>query len=492
MTEQPVIIAVDIGTSGSRAVIFDTQATPHYQVRHAYAMLHPQPGWSEQNPNDVVNAVIRALQDAIASLSPQQSLAGIVLSTQLYSVLALDFNHQPLTHSLTWADMRSAEQARTIREYDTSHKINAATGCPIQALYPLSKILWLKKHHHFADDVKFVAIKDYVVWRLTGELLSDWSTASASGLLDIHNHDWYPASLVAAELSQKQLPTLASPRHIMRIWRPEIAEYIGLPPDIPLILGAGDAPLANIGVGAIQPNSMAMNVGTSAAARVLITSPETDASGRLWTIVADEGHWVIGGVVGSGGVVYDWLLNQLLSLDSDDIFATADSLASEVTPGSDGLIFIPYFSGEQSPGWNPTTRGIVSGMTLKHEAKHHIRAMLEGLTFSLLRIVEAISDVRQAKTEHIYVTGGLTASKTWLGIAADASGIPVAIPDSTESSARGAAILGWLSLGYARTYSDFASGASQVQDPNPALFESYQSYYQQFCDLNTQLQNIHK
>lgn len=489
MNKQPVIIAVDIGTSASRAVLFDKTATPLAQVRQSYEMLHPQPGWSEQDPQVVADAVISVLGEAVSRVSQEQELTGIVLSTQLYSLLTLDADNQPITNSLTWADMRSAEQARTVRENDTSHSINAATGCPIQALYPLSKIRWLKQHHDFADNVKFVAIKDYVVWQLTGQLISDWSTASASSLLDIRSYDWHEDSLDAAEIKREQLPDLASPRHIMQKWLPEIAGEIGISTDTPLILGAGDAPLANIGVGAIQPNTMAVNVGTSAAARVLISSPETDASGRLWTYVADEGHWVIGGVIGSGGAVYNWLLNDLLPIDGDNPYATADSLAQTVDPGSDGLIFIPYFSGEQSPGWNPETRGTISGITLKHEARHHIRAMLEGLTFSLMRVAETIAEVRSVKTEHAYVTGGLTASKTWLGIMADASGIPVAIPDSAESSARGAAMLGWLALGHAEKYDDFASGASQVRQPDPTLYENYQHIYQRFCKLNEQLRN---
>lgn len=491
--KQPVILAVDIGTGSARAVLFDAAAHHRAQVGQRYEMRYPQPGWNEQDPQVVVGAVLDVLRQAVADLPADVALEGIVLSAQMYSVLALDARGEPRSYSLTWGDTRSAQIAAQIRRA-ASAGLSARTGCPIQAIYPLSKIRWLKHNLDLPDDTRFVSIKDYVVWRLTGELVSDWSIASASGLLDISRCGWDPEALALCGISPHNLPELVSTRYVIRRWPPEISQYIGIRADLPLILGAGDAPLANIGVGAIAPGTMAVNLGTSAAARVLLTEPHVDPAGQLWTYVADAGHWTMGGIIGSGGAVYDWLLRDLLfkgqALSADELFREADRLAASVPPGAGGLLFVPYFSGEQSPGWNSHMRGAMYGMALGQETRHHIRAAIEGIVFSLLRVAKLTERLTEQQrgmaAQKIYLTGGLAASPVWSQIIADVFGASVVVPPSPESSARGAAILGWLALGMADNYAAFAqpeSAAESARQPDPAMHAFYQPRYAAFSSL---------
>jgi gluconokinase len=417
---------------------------------------------------------------------------GVVFSAQMYSVLAVDRHGTPLSNSLTWSDTRSAALAADVRHQAGSDLTQ--TGCPIQAIYPLAKILWLTQTLNLPPDVKFVSIKDYVLFRLTGQFLTDWSIASASGLLHIADHRWDNTALSITRTTPSNLPDLHSPRHINTHWQPDILRHIGLPGGTPLILGAGDAPLANIGVGAIGPETLAINLGTSAAARVLIPTPQVDPSGRLWTYVADEDYWVMGGIIGSGGAVYDWLLskhifpNQALGLER--LYAEADQLAAGVEPGAEGLMFLPYFSGEQSPGWNPDARGAIYGLSFHHEPKHYIRAALEGIAFSLRRVVSAIEEIREETANKIYLTGGLTASSVCLKIITHVFGASVVVPPSSESSARGAAIVGWLALGHGQDYSTFYPTAAQQEaslTPDADLHTLYQQKYATFCALNDRL-----
>jgi gluconokinase len=365
------------------------------------------------------------------------------------------------------------------------------TGCPIQAIYPLSKIRWLQSNLELPSDVWFASIKDYVVLRLTGQFISDWSIASASGLLNISTLHWDDESLRLCQITSDKLPELVSTRHVVRRWRSDICQYIGIASDTPLIIGAGDAPLANIGVGAIDIRSLAVNLGTSAAARVLTSEPQVDSGGRLWTYVADVDRWVIGGIIGSGGAVYEWLLKKLLFTNGDvpveSLFEAADSLASRTPPGAEGLLFIPYFTGEQSPGWNADSKGLVYGMTLRHEPRHYIRAAMEGIAFSLLRVAKAIEEARNRISERIYVTGGLASSTVWQQTIADVFGGSVIVPRLTESSARGAAILGWLALGLADSYEAFSLPEVRLS-PVTDAHALYQQRYKAFCSLNQQLQ----
>ncbi len=492
MTAQRLILAIDIGTSGARAVLFDDEANHLSRIGKPYDTIYPQPGWSEQAPDTVVEAVIDVLKQSVELLPSNSVLQGIVLSSQMYSVLALDRTGVPLSNSLTWGDTRSAELAAMARR-SVSPDLLRRTGCPLQAIYPLAKILWLKANLALPDDVRFVSIKDYVVFRLTGQLVADWSTASASGLLNVDNYTWNDDALAICKMTSDNLPELVSTRHILRRWRTDVSDHIGVSRDLPLIMGAGDAPLANIGVGAIGSNTLAINIGTSAAARFLTSALQVDTSGRLWTYVADIGHWVIGGIIGSGGAVYEWLLKGLLFANQDvpveQLFQQADRLAASVPPGAGGLLFIPYFSGEQSPDWNPKSRGLVYGMTFGQEPRHYIRAAIEGIIFSLLRVAQPIAECRNGVTETIYLTGGLANSPVWSQTIADVFRASVVVPRSSESSARGAAILGWLALGLAQSYEAFAQAENRVQ-PDIKKYPLYQQRYAAFSSLNRHLQQF--
>ncbi|MBL8155665.1 MAG: gluconokinase [Anaerolineae bacterium] len=493
MSGKRLILAVDIGTSGARGLLFDERAEVIGQTRQPYSTLYPRPGWSEQDAEAVTQGVIEALREMVVRAAEANNrIEAVVLSAQMYSILAVDAHGQPLTHSLTWGDMRAAATADRLRG-QASFMLAGRTGCPTQAIYPVSKIRWLVDDGGLPVRVKFVSIKDYVVFRLTGRWLADWSTASASGLLDIRRYDWDDEAVELAGVSRQSLPDLASPREALRGWQPDIREGVGITDNVPLILGAGDAPLANIGVGATSPGTLAINLGTSAAVRALISQPETDPAGRLWTYIADVDRWVIGGIIGAGGVVYEWLLNELLSgtgeRSADEIFREADRLARQVPAGADDLLFVPYFAGEQSPGWNATAKGMIYGLTLRHHSGHLIRAAIEGLVFALTRVVRLIEKLRAAPTTAGYITGGLAASDVALHTLADSLSVPVVKPESAESSARGAAILGWLALGAARSDAEFARTEAQIV-PDSSLQSLYQARYDAFCELNQRIQTL--
>jgi len=490
MNENEVILAVDIGTSATKAVLFDTDANQIALVRKYYPIFAPNKGWSEQEPDVIFNGVLEALREVVQSLLEGRRIRGIALSSQLYSVLAIDIKGNPLSHSLTWSDTRSAEVAHSMSQHPESPGIYQRTGCPIDAIYPLSKIRWLKEKLKVPENAKFISIKEYVIFRLTGCHLVDWSIASATGLFDIRHHQWDETALSLLSITPANLSELVPPRHIITDWDHEVAGLIGIPPDTPLIVGGGDGPLASLGVGACQSDRVAVNVGTSAAARLVIPEAQVDPEGRLWTYVVDEGLWVIGGIVSSGGIVYDWALKSFLSgitqaEDGDSTTAAhelADRLASAVPPGAENLIFIPYLGGEQCPAWHPHTRGSFFGLDFRHNRGHLLRAVLEGITRSIYRVTESIQSLLNVQFNEIRVTGGLTSSPLWLQIAADMFGVPIAVPESAEGSARGAAMLGLVALGLRSGIEDFADPAATQerllprQDANTLYRKQYQTF----------------
>lgn len=488
MAPEAAILAVDIGTSATKVVLFGEDARQLAVVRRHYPVLSPQGGWSEQDPRVITRAVLDGMAQALRTLPVGLHLAGVAFSSQLYSVLAVTADGRPLSHSLTWSDTRSARFAASLQQEPSAQEIYRRTGCPIDAIYPLSKIRWLTEVQGLPHDARFVSIKEYVIFQLTGEWIVDWSVASATGLFDIHTLEWNTNALAAAGIDAGRLSTPVSTRQRVTLWRSDVAKQINVPPGTPIIVGGGDGPMASIGVGSLQSGALAINVGTSAAARMLVREPFIDPHGRLWTYVADEGLWVLGGIVSSGGIVYEWALRTFLGgyydAEANGLAARslAERLAAQVPAGADNLIFAPYLSGEQCPAWNPGTRGAFFGADLRHGQGHFMRAVLEGITRSIFLIGESIERALGARPQSIRTTGGVSMSPLWLQIAADMFGTPIAVPETTEGSARGAAVLGLLALGYRDSIDDFPilTVAQQHIQPDAKAQAVYRRQYDRF------------
>jgi gluconokinase len=444
------ILVVDIGTTATKAVIFDSKGTPVAIVRKNYPMLTPQPDWAEQAPEIVLKGVLEAIKEAYKNKPMGVDIDAVSFSSQMYSIIALSPNGRPLSNSLIWSDRRSAAIAEAFRQFPQAKEIYQSTGCPIDAIYPLSKIAWLKNTDEGKKASKFISIKEYVLYRLIGDYVADWSIASATGLFDIHQKRWHLQALGLAGIAENELSPLVSPRTIFNHWNPDVIQDIGIPQGTPCVIGGGDGALASIGVGAVGEGIAAVNVGTSAAARYMTSNPIIDPYGRLWTYLVDEGWWVIGGIVSSGGIVYDWFIQNIGvgEASPEEGYFAIDKMAAQVLPGAEDLIFIPYLSGEQCPVWDPHTTGSFSGITLRHTRAHLVRAVYEGIARSIARVLQSIERTIEPIKE-VRVTGGLINSSTWLQLASDMFGMRIYVPETQEGSALGAAVMAWVALGFA-------------------------------------------
>lgn len=454
MPERGNVLAVDIGTSATKALLFDGRGRVLSLARRPYPMATPRPDWAEQDPAVVYPAVLEAIREAYAARPAGCPVDAVAFSAQWYSTMPVAADDRALSPYLTWSDRRSAAIANGLRRSEGGRRIYQTTGCPLDAIYPLSKIIWLRQAELPSKPTRFVSIKEYVFRRLFGEYIVDWSMASATGLFDIRRRDWSPEALDAAGVARTQLSAPVSPYQTFRRWTPEALTGTGLPQGIPCVIGAGDGVLSSVGVGAVGRGIAAVNVGTSAACRYLISTPTIDQQERLWTYALDEHWWVIGGIVSSGGIVYDWFVRQCAGRDpagdppGPELHGALNDLAARVPPGAEGLIFLPYLSGEQCPVWDPETTGGFFGLTLHHGRGHLARAVYEGIALSLARVAEALADAVEP-VEEVRVTGGLLGSSTWLQIAADMWGTRILVPESPEGSALGAAVLAWVALGMA-------------------------------------------
>lgn len=481
------VVAVDIGTGSVRAIAFAVDGSVLAGRSRAIPTEHPAPGWAEQDPDLVARATADAIRDLMGAVSHRHHVAGLVFDSQMYSVLAIGRDGRPLTPSLPWSDSRAAPQAERLRSASMTGGLPATTGCPLQPMYPLAKIRWFLERGSLGSEVRFVSVKDYVIWTLTGTLLADISTASATGLLDVATFSWSPSALRAAGIDDSQLPVLAAPSATVERQKGCTLTAMGVPPDVPVWLGAGDAPLASVGCGAVTDRTLAINVGSSAAARQMIREAVTDPAGRLWTYVLDDTHWVTGGIVGSAGSSLAHVMG--LMGDGRDPLAGLEPLVTAVPPGAEGLMVLPYLSGEQSPEWRAGSRGAVVGLTLRHERAHIARGALEGIAFALRRVRDALAAGALALREAA-VTGGVCRSATMRQILADVLDLPILALPSHEGSARGAAIMGWLTLGAGQDLETMgaviARGAARTE-PSPERRAVYDDAYGRFVTATDRL-----
>lgn len=450
-----IVIGLDIGTSGARAVAYDADGRAHAQATREYSLHTPHPRWAEQDPEEVVQAATSAVGDVVAQahLRPE-NVAAIGLSSVLHSLVAMDADGQPLTGSLTWADARASAQSAALKA-EFGDAFYRRTGCPTHPMYPLAKLRWLREEQPevFARAHSFGSIKEYLLRRWLGTHLVDKSIASGSGLLNLHTGTWDEEILRVAGVDAERLGNPAEPTTAMSGLRPEFAEAMGIAADTPVVLGAGDGVLANLGVGAVAPGQMTCTIGTSGAVRLVSEQPRIDPKGRTWCyyLASDKTgeRWVNGAAINNGGLVCRWVWEQLFggSGGEEFDFDTLERWAAQSAPGARGLLFLPFLTGERSPYWNADARGVLFGLTISHTRDDIARAAFEGIGHRMRSIFLALEEVGGSASE-IRATGGYTRSPFWLQLQSDILGRALVVPAVDEASAFGAAALAMLALGW--------------------------------------------
>ena len=442
-----VVIGIDIGTTSAKAGAFDADGRETGAAEVAYPLLEPEPGRAEQDPRVVVAAVIAVARDAIAAAhAAGLDVAGLSFSTALHSLVGLDAHDAPLTAILTWADQRAAPQAERLRR-ERPH-LHGATGTPLHPMAPLAKLVWFREEELdvFARAARWAGVKELVVHALTGEWVTDHSTASATGLLALGTLEYAPEALEVAGIETTQLPPVAPTKHTMSL-SADGAAALGCDRSLPLVLGAGDGPLANLGVGATRPGVAACSIGTSGALRLMVEKPVVDRQGRVFCYALTEDRWVVGGAINNGGVVLQWAHDALApELTGDDVEARLMDIAAQAPPGRDRLVMLPYLLSERAPHWSTLPRGAYVGLTRAHRREHLVRAAIEGVCQQLALVLASLRDAGNDVRE-IRATGGFARSALWRQMLCDALGAPVGFPDGHQGSGFGAALLGMEALG---------------------------------------------
>jgi gluconokinase len=452
-----VYIGVDIGTTSTKTIAYDEAGRLLAEDSEGYDLRSPHPGWAEQDPEEIFDAVLGTLSGVVEEVKTENhgEISGVSFSTAMHTLMGLDTDGRPLTASITYADNRATEQAVRIREEMEGRAIHQRTGTPIHPMSPLSKLLWFRERDPdtFNRAARWVSIKEYVFYRLFGEYVVDHSIASATGLFNLKNLNWDDGVLEMLRLSEEKLSRPVPTTHIVEGLKPEYADRLGLDPGTPFVVGANDGVLANLGVGATEPGVVACSIGTSGAVREVVDRPQIDDELRLFCYALTEDRWVIGGPINNGGIALHWMqdglcpdLGAVAREQGRDPYDLMSEMAAGVPTGSGGLIFLPYLAGERAPHWNADVSAVFFGLTLGHRREHLIRAVMEGVIYQMYSVALALEDVAGDPHE-VRATGGFANSALWRQIMADVFRREVAFPDSYEGSCWGAALLGMKALG---------------------------------------------
>ena len=498
-----VIIGIDIGTTSTKAVSFTKDGTVLGSASVSYPVYTDAGGRHELDPDQLLAAVVASLREVIEKMAAAgltgrnakgQGLAGISFSCAMHSLIAVDREGHPLTRAMTWADTRSESYAHALKGSELGKRIYAATGTPIHAMSPLCKLLWMKDEQPlvFERAARFISIKEYIWRRLFGKYYIDHSLASATGLFDIRRKTWNPESLALAGVDARRLsepvPCTFWEAGLLPGWA-----SLGLPADLPFVIGSSDGCLANLGTGAVRRGDTALTIGTSGAIRMTTSTPETDPRERIFSYVLADGYYVCGGATNNGGNVLQWYSEQVLdrrgaeASELERLVAEADTVA----PGCEGLVFLPYLLGERAPVWDAHAKGVFFGIRSIHDQRYFLRAILEGVSYSLRQIGASLEETI-GPIDRIYASGGFTRSPIWLKLMADIFQKKVVVTGSADASAVGAAQLGFYALGLLPGLDAAASlvKVESVYEPDAGRATVYQHNYDVFTELYSRLKDL--
>jgi xylulokinase len=440
-------LGIDVGTGGTRALVIDEAGRVIASATEEHRdFATPQIGWAEQDPGDWWRACGLAVNKVLAKsqLSGEQ-ITCVGLSGQMHGAVLLDERSQVVRPALIWCDVRTEKQSR-----DLTHQIGAArlielTSNPALTNFTLTKCLWVRENEPelWKKVRSFMLPKDYVRLQLTGEKATDMADASGTLMLDVAHRRWSKEILQLVGLDESFLPALYESPEVCGRISAAGAAATGLKIGTPVVAGAGDQAAGAIGMGIVAPGKVSATIGTSGVVFAATARPSLDPKGRLHTFChALPGRWFVMGVTQSAGLSLRWFRDQFAcsTNGNSDSYEQLTARAANVPPGSDGLLWAPYLMGERTPYLDPNARAMLAGLTASHKRDHVIRAILEGVAFSLRDTFTIFKEI-EVPVETIRLGGGGARSKLWRQIQADIYGQQVEIVEAEEGAAYGAAIL---------------------------------------------------
>jgi xylulokinase len=451
-------LGLDAGTTSVKAALFDNRGRCAGIGREEYQLSTPSAEQAELDAEIYWNSSVNAIHAALgqAGVNPKQVRA-IAISSQGETTIALNDQGLPLRPALVWLDNRSVTQSKWLASQFDRQDVYETTGVPeVVPTWSACKILWIRENEPrvFAQARKFLLVKDYLVYRLSGEFVTDGATACTSLLYDIRHHQWWTEMLDAVGISSRQLPAITRPGEAVGKLTAPAAETLGLDQQTLVINGGMDQATGAIGAGSITTDIISESTGAALAIQVTTPYPDMRSHSRMPLYVhCLPGSYLYVPVLPTGGMAFKWFRDAFGASEmraaeesGGDAYDLLTEMAAQVPPGCDGLVMLPHLMGAFSPEENLAARGVFSGFTLGHTKGHFVRAILEGVAFNLRQI---LADLNQAgyHFNEVRTSGGGSRSRLWNQIKADVCGLPLVTLVNEETALLGDAILAGVACG---------------------------------------------
>lgn len=489
-----LLLTLDAGTSACKAEVFTHTGKSIASHSVSYQIYSPSPGYAELDFSVLNSAVRIAVGRSIESINTSE-LAGMAVSAQL-GLAAIGSDGKLLGNILTWADRRASDQAKLIEATFGLKKIYDVCGRRVSPEWPLAKILYYQQHEseRHAATAKYLSLKDFLVYRLTGKFVTDPAHASYSLLYNVATQQWEQEFIQAFKIMDDQLPDVFSAHSIAGHTWGEFSEELGLPEGIPVIVGGPDGSTGSLGAGLVSEQTTVNVAGTTDVVFKCSSEPVFDPfHGTIVNCYLIPGSWVSGGPMSTTGGCLQWFVQCFADAEKKQaseqgvsVYEILDRQASQVSAGSEKLIAFPTLVGERTPFWEPERRGSFLGLGPQHTKAHMYRAIMEGSAFSVRALCERL-DEQSGSADQVILAGGGAKSRLWTQIRADIFGKPIRLPQTLEATNLGSALLAAVGLGL---YSDFQEAAQEmirmgpVVEPNQDNQSRYQDLYETFCEFH--------
>lgn len=498
---KPYLLGIDIGTSACKVAIFEKSGNVVAAANGDYPVYYPREGWAEQNPEEWWSAVCSAVKKAIrkAGIVPDE-IAGIGIDGQSWSAIAMDKDGNVLTNTPIWMDTRAQSICDRLNEEIGADKIFEVSGNSLQPSYTTAKILWYKENmpEVYEKIDKILQSNSFIAYKLTGVMSQDVSQGYGLHCFDMRRAVWDEDMCRRLGIPMGFLPEICDCDHIVGTVTEKAAEEAGLAAGIPVVAGGLDAACGTLGAGVIHPGETQEQGGQAGGMSICTDTYKADPSLILGFHVV-PGQWLLqGGTTGGGGVMR-WFEREFADFERSRKEETGKSsldqlnqIAQEVPAGSEGVVFLPYMSGERSPIWNPYAKGVFYGLDFSKTKGHMVRACMEGVAFSLRHNLE-VAEKAGAQVKVLRAMGGSANSLLWTQIKADITGKDVVVPASDTASTLGAAILAGVGVGFYKDYEEAVSltvKETRRHQPDPSRKEVYDKAYRTYRELYDSLKHM--
>jgi xylulokinase len=487
MSPMTLLLGIDLSTTGAKALLIDVEGTVVSSATTPLTLSTPHPLWSEQHPDDWWQATKTSIRRALAEANTSGgAVKAIGLTGQMHGLVLLDQQGEVLRPAILWNDQRCGDECDEIRTRVGRERLIQITGNDALTGFTAPKILWVEKNEpEIYKRVHHVLLpKDYIRYKLTGGFAIDKADGSGTILFDLRQRNWSQEILELLDIPAVWLPETFEGNRVTGELHTDAAELTGLEKGTPVVAGGGDQSAQAIGVGAVRPGIIAVTLGTSGVVFATTESALIEPQGRLHAFChAIPSRWHLMGVMLSAAGSLQWYRDALAPEKS---FQDLVHEASHISAGSEGLVFLPYLSGERTPYADPLARGAWVGLTLRHKRAHLTRAVLEGVAFGLKDIFSLMADAGLALVEQVRISGGGAKSSLWRQILADTLGVELVMVNSTEGAAFGAALLAGVGYNVWSNVEAACAETIKVTDhvsPDDKTVDQYQLIHQQYQKL---------